>query len=81
MLNNGCLRRGYSSFSNTRFCSEEIPESEPLFEEVSDIIEEEMIAQTKIGIDHGRQETEKRIRPHLEDMIGYLDDIESAGEM
>lgn len=62
------------------FISAELPDSEPFFEDLSGIIEDDIISQTKSRVAFGRTETESRIKPHLDDMSTYLDGFESDGD-
>ena len=59
--------------------SEKISESLAPFNGISDTIVEETVAQTRARIAVGRQETQERVRPHLESMSSYLDEFETAG--
>lgn len=61
-------------------CSEKILYDASLFNDIFDLIEEELVTQTVAGIAVGQQETQNRVRPHLENMSAYLDGFENAGD-
>jgi hypothetical protein len=61
-------------------CSEKILYDASLFDDISDLIEEELVTQTVARIAVAQQETQNRVRPHLENMSAYLDGFDNAGE-
>ena len=48
------------------------------FNEISDIIDENIIKQTRIRIALGRKGTQARIRPHLDNMSAFLEGFEES---
>jgi len=56
------------------------PEDSGVFGDMGDSIEATMVDQTKARIAVGRQETQSRVRPHMESMSAYLDSFETAGD-
>jgi hypothetical protein len=61
---------------NMPFFSDKISEDAALFDGLSEIIDDTIIEQTRTRIAVGRQETQVRIRPHLENMSAFLDGFE-----
>ena len=61
--------------------SEKLSDDPSSFDDISDAIEEAAVAQTRARVAAGRQETQNRVRPHLEKMCAYLDTFESAADI
>ena len=57
--------------SSAKISDEDVP-----FNDISEAIEEEIVAQTRARIAVGRHETQVRIRPHLDNMSAILDGFE-----
>ncbi|CAB9519798.1 Phagocyte signaling-impaired protein [Seminavis robusta] len=62
------------------FSSDKVPDGMSLFEDLTGIIEEIVIKQTSARVAFGRQETQTRVRPHLENMSAFLDSFETAAD-
>ena len=61
--------------------SEKLSEDKTIFDDiVPNFIDEAILAHTEARIAVGRQETQNRVRPHLENMSAYLDAFETAGD-
>jgi hypothetical protein len=75
------LRFPLSNCGPSIACSEKILYDASLFDDISDLIEEELVTQTMARIALGQQETQSRVRPHLGTMCAYLDGFENAGDI
>lgn len=60
------------------FSSPKLSEDSTLFDGISDIIGDAIIVQIRDRIAAGREDTQLRVRPHLEKMCAYLDSFEES---